>query len=48
MIIDDHSKEENLSRIKELINKNNIEVISLDHKKFETKNKKTKNKRNFF
>jgi hypothetical protein len=47
MIIDDHSKEENLSRIKELINKNNIEVISLDHKKFETRIKKQKTKETF-
>ena len=47
MIIDDHSKDENLSRIKELINKNNIEVISLDHKKFETKIKKQKTKETF-
>ena len=47
IIIDDHSKEENLSRIKDLINKNNIEIISLDHKKFETKIKKQKTKETF-
>ena len=47
IIIDDHSKEKNLSRIKDLINKNNIEIISLDHKKFKMKIKKQKTKETF-
>ena len=37
LIIDDNSKEENLNRIKKLINNYNIKIIPLDHKKFETK-----------
>tara|TARA_B100000029_G_scaffold473792_1_gene515496 strand:+ start:1366 stop:2331 length:966 start_codon:yes stop_codon:yes gene_type:complete len=46
VIIDDHSKEENLNKIKKLIN-NNIDIIRLDHKKFETKIKKQKTKETF-
>ena len=36
LIIDDHSNEENLKKIKEITEKNNIQIIFLDHKKFET------------
>ena len=47
LIIDDNSKEENLNRIKKLINNYNIKIIPLDHKKFETKIKKQKSKETF-
>ena len=47
LIIDDHSKKENLDLIKKLINNNDIEIIPLDHKKFETKIKKQKTKETF-
>ncbi|MBD1164985.1 glycosyltransferase family 2 protein [Pelagibacterales bacterium SAG-MED13] len=35
VIIDDNSKKQNLDKIKEVIMNNNIEIISLDHKKYE-------------
>ena len=47
VIIDDHSKDENLNRIKKLIDNNNIEIIPLNYKKFETKIKKQKTKATF-
>jgi hypothetical protein len=47
LIIDDNSKEENLNRIKKLINNYNIKIIPLDHKKFEAKIKKQKSKETF-
>ena len=34
IIVDDHSKKENLERVKELVSKKNFEIFSLDHKKF--------------
>ena len=46
IIIEDRSKDENLNKIKELINGKNIKIINLNHKNFETKSK-NKNKRNF-
>ena len=46
IIIDDHSNKENLARIKKLLN-NNIQIISLDHKKFETKIKTQKSMETF-
>ena len=47
IIIDDHSKEENLHKIKKLINGENIEIISLEHKKYESIIKKQKTKETF-
>ena len=47
IIVDDHSKDENLEHIKQLINKKNFEIISLDHKKFENVIKKQKSKETF-
>ena len=32
IIVDDHSKKENLERVKELVSKKNFEIFSLDHK----------------
>ena len=46
LIIDDNSKEENLNRIKTLLN-NNIQIISLNHKKYSSKIKKQKTKETF-
>ena len=47
IIVDDHSKDENLEHIKQLINKKNFDIISLDHKKFENVIKKQKSKETF-
>ena len=47
LIIDDNSNTENLNRIKKLIEKNNFEIVSLDHRKFETKIQKQKSKETF-
>ena len=47
IIVDDHSKEENLHKIKKLINGENIEIISLEHKKYESIIKKQKTKETF-
>ena len=47
IIIDDSSTDQNLIRIKRLIDKKNIEIISLDHKKFETTIKRQKTKETF-
>ena len=43
LIVDDNSKSQNLEKINKLINGKNIEIVSLDHKKYETKIKKQKN-----
>ena len=47
IIVDDHSKKENLEKINKLIDGKNIEITHLDYKKFETKIKKQKNKETF-
>ena len=47
LIIDDHSKEESLMRIRKLFDGNDIEIISLDHSKFEDKINKQKTKETF-
>ncbi len=46
-ILDDSSKNENLNKIKEIIRDLDIEIISLDTKKFETKIKKQKTHETF-
>ena len=40
LIIDDKSNNENLNQIKGIVENEDFEIISLDHKKFETKIKK--------
>jgi len=40
LIIDDNSNNENLNQIKRIVENEDFEIISLDHKKFETKIKK--------
>ena len=47
LIIDDHSKNENLTRIKQLVQTENIEIFSLDYKNFDTKINKQKSKETF-
>jgi len=47
MIIDDHSKEENLKRIKKLVNGKNIEIVPLNHKKYESIIKEQNTKETF-
>ena len=47
IIIDDNSNQENLSRIKKLITSKNIEILPLEHKKFETIIKPQKTKETF-
>ena len=47
VIIDDNSKENNLNRIKKLIDKKNIDIISLDYEKYKTKIKEQKSKETF-
>ena len=47
IILDDSSKNENLNKIKEIIKNVNVEIISLDTKKFETKIKKQKTQETF-
>ena len=47
IILDDYSKNENLNKIKEIIKNVNVEIISLDTKKFETKIKKQKTQETF-
>ena len=47
IIIDDHSKEENLKRVKSVINNNDVEIVSLNHEKFENFIKKQKSKATF-
>jgi len=47
LIVDDNSNNENLNRIKKLVEKNDFEIISLDHKKFEEKIKKQNSKETY-
>ena len=47
IIVDDHSKKENLERVKELVSKKNFEIFSLDHKKFENVIKNQKSNETF-
>ena len=47
IILDDTSKNENLDKIKEIIKDANVEIISLDVKRFETKIKKQKTQETF-
>ncbi len=47
LIIDDNSNNENLNRIKKVVEKDDFEIISLDHKKFEAKVKKQNSKETF-
>ena len=47
LIIDDHSNNENLNRIKKIVEKDDFEIISLDHKKFEAKIKKQSSKETY-
>ena len=47
IIIMDHSKDENLAKIKKIINGKNIEIFSLNHKNFEHKIQKQKTKETF-
>ena len=47
LIIDDNSNKENLNRIKKIIQKDNFEIISLDHKKFEAKIKRQNSKETY-
>ena len=47
IIIDDHSKEENLDRVKSVINNSDVEIVSLNHEKFENFIKKQKSKATF-
>ena len=47
LIIDDNSNNENLNQIKKIIEKDDFEIISLDHKKFETKIKKQNSKETY-
>ena len=47
IIVDDRSKDENLNKIKKLIRDKEIEIISLDHKKYEKFIKEQKSKETF-
>ena len=47
VIIDDHSKDQNLEKIKKITNNKNVEIISLEYKKFETTIKQQKSKETF-
>ena len=47
LIVDDNSNNENLNRIKKLVEKNDFEIVSLDHKKFEAKIKKQNSKETY-
>tara|TARA_B100000674_G_C37922034_1_gene953743 strand:+ start:9 stop:974 length:966 start_codon:yes stop_codon:yes gene_type:complete len=47
IIIDDNSKNENLDRIKKLINEENVEIVSLNHEKYKTLIKKQKTTETF-
>ena len=47
IIIDDNSTNENLNRIKKIVDKDDFEIVSLDHKKFEAKIKKQKSKETY-
>ena len=47
LIIDDNSKDENLAKIKELIEGKNIEIVSLNHDNYKTVIKEQKSKETF-
>ena len=47
VIVDDNSNENNLNRIKKLIDKYKIDIISLDYEKYKTKIKEQKSKETF-
>ena len=47
IIVNDNSKEDNINKIKKLIDNNNFEIISLDHKKYEKKINKQKSDETF-
>ena len=47
LIIDDNSNNENLNQIKRIVENEDFEIISLDHKKFETKIKKQNSKETY-
>ena len=47
LIIDDNSKDENLARIRELIESKNIEIVSLNHDNYKTVIKEQKSKETF-
>ena len=47
IIIDDHSKNENLNRIKKIISGNNVIIKSLNHDEYKTKIKEQKSKETF-
>ena len=47
VVIDDNSKKENLDKIKDLIQNENFEIISLDHKKYKSIIKKQKSAETF-
>jgi len=47
IIIDDNSKDENLNRIKKLIDNKNIDIVSLNHKNYKTLIKDQKTKETF-
>ena len=47
VIIEDHSKKENLEKIQKLIQNQNIEIISLDHEKYKTHIKEQKSLETF-
>ena len=47
IIVDDNSDMKNLNIIKKVIDKNNIEIINLDHLKYQNKISKQKNKETF-
>ena len=47
LIIDDNSNNENLNQIKRIVENEDFEIVSLDHKKFETKIKKQNSKETY-
>ena len=47
LIIDDNSNNENLNQIERIVENEDFEIISLDHKKFETKIKKQNSKETY-
>ena len=47
IIIDDNSKDENLNRIKKLVDNKNIEIVSLNHENYKTLIKDQKTKETF-
>ena len=47
LIVDDHSKKENLEKIKKLTNDNNIDIINLDHEKYRSVIKPQKKEETF-